>query len=248
MEEYTGTFEMVPFSHIVVDHTYQRPRRTTLIAAIADDPRWELFGVPVMFKRNTGMYYCVDGQQRIEGFKTSKDGPTKVPVIWFPMVELADEAATFVQINEFRIALTMLQKHKGKITALDPTTLAIERVVEKVGLSTGASTGRDSRSITSLGALYKIYNDLGEDGLLQTLVAARDGFTDDSQALSHLILRGIAMVIEEQGENYNRQKMVRSLTRTTAHAVLRKADELKIDIGGSKEKNVRRALKLLAKV
>jgi len=250
MENYTGTFEMIELSVIVIDHRYQRGEKPALIAAIATDPRWELFGVPVLFKRSNNMFYVADGQQRIQGMKLTQEPPKVIPAVWFPVQHLDDEAAVFVHINEFRKALTSLEKHKGKIVAKDPSTLAIERAAETAGLTIGASgsSGSDSRAITAVATLYSIYNDLGEEGLLQTLIVCRDAFPDDAGAFSGPILRGVAEVISDQDGAYERGKLTKSLQRTSVPQILRKTEELRFDLGGSRQRNVRRALKTLARV
>lgn len=250
MDGYTGTFELVDLNTIIVDHRYQRELKPALVAAIATDPRWELFGVPVLFKRGNGMLYVADGQQRITGLKQSQSPPKKIPAVWFPVTGLDDEAAAFVQINEFRKSLTALEKHKGKIVAKDPSTLAIERAADTVGVTIGGGTGgsADARTVTAVAALYQVYNDLGEEGLVQTLVVCRDAFADDSGAFGASILRGVAEIIAEQNGAYERQKLTRALQKTTVPQILRQADALRFDLGGSKQKNIRRAIKHLAKV
>lgn len=251
MDSYTGTFELVDLNSIIIDHRYQRDLKPALVAAIATDPRWELFGIPVCFKRSNGMLYCADGQQRITGMKQSQTPPQKIPVTWFAVEGLDDEAAAFVQINEFRKSLTALEKHKGKIVAKEPSTLAIERAVETVGLTIGGGgvgSSGDSRTISAVSALYAIYNALGEEGLVQTLVVCRDSWEDDSGAFSTFIMRGVAEIIAEQNGSYERQRLTRALQKTTVPQVLRQADAYRFDLGGSKQKNVRRAFKHLAKV
>lgn len=247
MDPYNGTFEMVDPNAIVIDHRYQREMRPALVAAIASDPRWELFGVPVCFRRSNGILYCADGQQRIEGIKRAKDSPNRIPVTWFPVTGVDEEAAVFVQINEFRIALSALQKHKGKIIAKDPATLAIERAVETAGLSIGGPHG-EGNSIHAVASLYQIYERLGEEGLLQTLIVCRDAWEGDSSAFEAQMLRAVAQVIEEQDGAYERQRLTRALTRTSPALLGRKAEEFKFNMGGSKQANVRRAMKALARV
>lgn len=219
------------------------------MAAIASDPRWELFGVPVLFRRSNNQYYVADGQQRILGMKSSKTPPRAIPAVWFPVDDLADEAAVFVQINEFRKSLTSLEKHKGKIVAEDPATLAIERAVETAGLTVGGSTSaQDARTINAVAALYWVYDRIAEEGLTQTLIVCRDAFEDDSSAFSSHMIRAVGSIIEEQDGAYERQKLTRALKRTSPHAILRTAKSLEFDLGGSRPVNVRRAIKKLAKV
>lgn len=249
MESYNGNFELVDPNVVIIDHRYQRDVKPALVAAIATDPRWELFGVPVLFKRSNGMLYVADGQQRITGLKMSSSPPKRIPIVWFPVQGLDDEAAVFVHINEFRKSLSALEKHKGKIVAKDPSTLAIERAVETAGLSVGA-VGPDSgaRTVMAISTLYAVYNDLGEEGLLQTLVVCRDAFPDDAGAFSSPILRGVAEIIAELNGNYERQKLTRALQKTSVPQVMRKMEELRFDIGGSRQRNIRRAFKALARV
>lgn len=248
MERYNGTFELVDPTEVIIDHRYQREMRPALVAAIASDPRWELFGVPVLFRRSNGALYCADGQQRIEGIKRSKNPPKLIPAVWFPVVGVDEEAAVFVQINEFRIALTALQKHKGKILAQDPATLAIERAVEEAGLTIGAASNGDAKTLMAVSALYNIYGRIAEEGLYHTLVVCRDAWDGDSSAFSAQMLRSVAQVIEELNSNYDQQRLIRSLSRTSPSALNRKAEELRFTMGGSKQANVRRAIKALARV
>lgn len=247
MKDYSGTFEMVDPMVVIVDHRYQRPEKPALVAAISTDPRWELFGVPVLFKRGN-LLYVADGQQRIAGVKASANPPRQIPAIWFSVEHLEDEAAVFVQINEFRKSLTPLEKHKGKIVAKDPATLAIERVVSTVGMSIGHGGTGDTKEIASVAALYTVYNLIGEDGLLQTLVVIRDAFQDDTAALSSPILRAVANIIMEQDGDYERSKLTAALSKTTVPRIMRKTEEFRFEMGGSQGKNIRRAIKELAKV
>lgn len=251
MDTYNGTFDLIDPRTIVVDHVYQRPKKNTLIAAIAQAPSWEAFGVPVCFRRSNGMFYCADGQQRIQGVLASEEPPKEVPIIWFPVNgAVATEAAVFVRINEYRKALSALEKHKGKLVAKDPAALALERALETAGFSfhAGTSSDHNPRNIQAIAGVGVIYNSLGEEGLVQTLITVRDAFPDDSLGVSTHILRGVAQVIEEQGDQYERQALTKALARTSPAQILRTADKMRFDFGGSKLSNVRRAIRQLAKV
>jgi hypothetical protein len=234
---------------IVVDHRYQRMEKPVLIAAISTDPRWELFGVPVLFKRGN-LYYCVDGQQRIAGVLRSATPPKKIPSVWFEKAHLKDEAALFVQINEFRIALSAMEKHKGKIIAENPATLAIERVASLVGVTITDKIGasEEVKTVSAISTLYYIYDQLGEDGLTQTLVVCRDAFGEDTGGFSAPLLRLVANIIEEQGESYTRSTLTEALNKTSPGKLRRKAEEHRFEMGGSLQQNMRRAAKTLAKV
>lgn len=245
MNEWTGTFELINPRDVVVDHRYQREEKPALIAKIAAAPDWAAFGALSCYKRG-GLYFCFDGQQRLRGILSSPTPPKLVPAIIHAAAPLDVEASAFVKVNVDRKAVDPLEKHRGQLVAKDPVALALERAVEKAGFTIGYSG--DSRSVSAIATLHYAYNLLGEAGLTQVLVQVREAWPDDRAATSTNILRGLADVIAGMNGNYQRQKVTASLSRTSPALILRKAEELRFDLGGSKQINVRRAFKALAKV
>lgn len=248
MNGYNGKFEMVDPRKVIIDARYQRERKNTLIQQIAQSPSWEAFGVPTCFRRSNGMLYCADGQQRIAGMLASERPPKEIPVIVFNIQDVSEEAEVFVRINEWRKSLQALEKHRSKIVAGDPATLAIERAVASTGFTVDNSQGArgaDAKTIQAVAALGHIYNRIGEEGLVQTLTLIKDAWPDDGAALSTHMLRGVAELVEEQGENYNRARLTTALKKSQPYKITRKADELKYKFGGSKIKNMRLAFQEL---
>jgi len=245
---YNGHYEEVDPRTIIIDHTYQRPKKNTLVQRIAQSPSWEAFGVPVCFRRANGMLYCADGQQRIAGMLASEKPPKLIPVVWFDIQDVSDEADVFVRINEWRKSLQPIEKHRGKIISRDPAALAMERAVAQAGFTIDNATGSgtaDARTITAIAALGVVYNRIGEEGVLQTLTCIREAWGDDFGSTSAQMLRGVATLIEEQGENYVRAKLITALKKSTPSKIDRKADELRLQFGGSKQTQVRTAFSIL---
>lgn len=242
-----GTHEIVDPFKIVVDHLYQRQEKLALVEHIAGSFDPMRFGRPLCFKRQNGMLYCIDGQQRIAAAKLA--GLRQIPVVSFDIVGVEREAEVFVAINEARKALSPLEKHKGKVVAKDPAALQIERAVEKAGFSIG-SNYESPRSISAIGALGYAHNLIGEDGIVQLLTAEREAWGDDKKALNVQILRALADIIDAQAKNggYSRSRLVTALKRTTPARLLRKAEEIHFEQGTTKQASVRRAFKALAKV
>jgi hypothetical protein len=250
MEDWNGKFELVDPRLITVDHRYQRDEKPALIAAIAANPDWAAFGALSLYRRDGGVLVCVDGQQRLRGILESEDPPRRVPAVIQEKASPEREAKTFAAINIARRAVDAFEKHKALIVAKTPTALAIERAVDKAGFSIAAPgrTPAGAHDVMAVSALYAIHGQLGEEGVVQVLVQARDAWPDDRNGVSAHMLRGIANVIIDQGESYNRAKVTAALARSTPHAILRKSEELKFDFGGSRQKNVRRAIKTLCKI
>ncbi|HEY1309248.1 MAG TPA: DUF6551 family protein [Vicinamibacterales bacterium] len=249
---------MVDPKSILIDHQYQRGEKASLIDAIAQNPKWEVFGVIVCFSRKRDgktAYYCVDGQQRLAGVARSPEPPQKVPVISFALEGVREEAEVFVRINEYRKSLSALEKHTGKIVAKDPAALTIEKVAESVGYTIGNHYNKfsDSRTIQAVASLNRVYNLIGEEGLEQTLVQIRDSWPDDRGAIESSMIVAIGNLIGElmsndNGGGYSRPKLTKALGSVSPATIHRKAEALRFDMGGSVQKNMRRAIKALCKV
>lgn len=250
MEPYSGKLQMIDPKKVIVDHRYQRAEKSSLIAAISSNPKWEFFGALTLFEREgkPDTYYCADGQQRLRGVMGAEKSPTTVPAVVFTVPALRDEAAIYVQINEFRKALRPLEKHVGKVVAKDAAAMAVERAANTAGFSIGQSPS--ARTIEAPNALYYAHNALGEQGLVQLLTVLRDAWPDDKRALSSGIIRTLADIIEEKSSNggFSRSDLTRKLLKTSPGKIARKAEEIHFDTGKSKGDSRRAAFKALAKV
>lgn len=248
MNGYNGEFRMVNPKEVVIDQRYQRTKKNALIQQIAQSPSWEAFGAPTCFERSNGMLYAADGQQRIAGMLASNNPPRLIPVLVFPMETVEEEAQVFTRINEWRKQLQPIEKHKSKVVAKEPAALAVERAVAQAGFSIGVGLSKadNPRTIQAVASVNWIYNRIGEEKLVQTLTCIKTAWPEDGTGISTHILRGVAVLIEEKGDAYNRAKLVTALRRTEPHLVLRKASEMKLDFGGSKADNVRRAFAVLS--
>lgn len=248
MDAWTGEFELVDPQMVIVDHRYQRPEKQTLIQAIAANPDWAAFGAISCYRRD-GTLVCVDGQQRLRGVLQSEKPPKLVPAVIQPKGSLQREATTFAAMNITRRAVESMEKHIALVQAKNPTALAIERACERTGYSLDANyQGGDPNTVQAISALYSTYGRLGEDGLVQVLTQARDAWPSDKLGVSAHMLRSITQVLIDQGEEYHRAKLTLALSKSSPSLILRKSEELKFDLGGSKQKNVRRAIKVLCKV
>lgn len=247
VHEWDGKFEMIDPRLIINDRRYQRDEKDAHVTNIRANFDWREFGVIVCAKRPNGLFYAIDGQQRLAAVMMLDPRPKTVPVVWFEFAQVEEESAKFTGMNERRKALHPLEMFKARLTAKDPAALAIERAIETAGFSLGYND-ESARTIGCVGVITKIYNDLGEDGLVRLLVISRDAWGDDKKAVSSQILSGLCDIACEANGTFDRQKITSSLKKTTPALILRKAEELHFDMGGTKRVNVRRAYKKLAKV
>jgi hypothetical protein len=128
-----------------------------------------------------------------------------------------------------------------------PKYLQMTAAAEDAGFTIGY--GRE-RTISAVTGLQAIYNQSGEDGVRLGLHAIASAWPDEKAAVSSPILCALADILGEARANggITSAKLAGSLAKTTPSRILRKAEEFRFDLGGSKRMNVRRALKALAKI
>ena len=251
MKEWDLDFELVDPNEIVVDHRYQRAPKPDLIAAIGENLNWGVFGVIVCSRRSSGKLYCLDGQQRLAGAMSAPNPPSAVPCVIKNVGSVKEEAAYFSVINEARRNVFALEKYKAHLVAEDPAYVQINRAVEAAGYTVaGNSSASDSRSISAIAGLLDVYNMAGEQGVYEVMIAIRQAWPDEAGATVTWIIRALGEVVTEEMSNgeIDHDAIVKKMERTTPSRILRKAEEMRFEMGGSKRTNVRRAFKALAKL
>lgn len=247
MQEFDGNFALVDPAEIHFDRKYQRDQNWPLITTIGQNPIWPAFGVVICAKREyaKGLLYALDGQQRLTGVMSAENPPAQVPVVWFPVKTVAEEATLFDVINTNRKAVAALQKFKARVTAENPVYTRIAAAIERAGYALGAAS--DAHTISAVGALETVYNAVGEEGVYVALAAHRQAWPDENAPTATLLV-GLADVMADMNGNLGVDGLSKALARTTPGRLMRKAEAIRYDQGGSKRAALRKAFKTLAKV
>jgi len=121
-----------------IDPAYQRSieasESQTLIRKIAQHWNWDLCLSLVVARRATGELFVIDGQHRLEAAKLRRD-IAHLPCIVGDYASAADEAASFVHLNQQRRPLSRIDLFKAALASDDPQALAILAAMEAAGLA-----------------------------------------------------------------------------------------------------------------
>lgn len=130
--------QFVQPAELRVDETYQRSLDTgtsqTLIRKIAQHWNWDLCQPLVVARRDSGDLYVIDGQHRLAAANLRRD-IAQLPCVVLNYASAADEAASFVHLNQQRRPLTKLDIFKAAVASADPEACAILNAIEGAGLS-----------------------------------------------------------------------------------------------------------------
>ena len=124
-----------------IDAAYQRSIESgeskTLIRKIAQHWNWDLCQPLVVARRPDGGLFVIDGQHRLEAAKLRRD-IAQLPCVVVDYSSAADEAASFVHLNQQRRPLGALDLFKAALASDDPEATAIAAAMEAAGLSLAA--------------------------------------------------------------------------------------------------------------
>jgi hypothetical protein len=130
--------QFVPPSELQIDATYQRSLEAsnsqTLIRKIAQFWNWDLCQPLVVARRAGGELFVIDGQHRLEAARLRGD-IGQMPCVVVEYASAADEAASFVHLNQQRRPLTKLDIFKAAVASQDPEAVAIVAALNGAGLT-----------------------------------------------------------------------------------------------------------------
>lgn len=125
-------------AQLEIDATYQRSLEAgpsqALIRRIAQHWNWDLCQPLVVARREDGRLFVIDGQHRLEAARLRGDIP-QLPAVVVQYASAADEAASFVHLNQQRRPLSKLDLFKAAVASGDGEATAIVAAMEQAGLS-----------------------------------------------------------------------------------------------------------------
>jgi hypothetical protein len=161
---------------LLIDPTYQRSLEVSgsqaLIRKIAIHWDWGLCQPLFVARRADGGLYVVDGQHRLEAAKLRGD-IWQLPCVVASFETAADEAASFVALNQMRRPLTQLDMFKAALAAGDFESSQIMVAMDDAGLTLANSTNNQGMKPAQIGCIGGLKNCYRVHGL-QVLTAALD--------------------------------------------------------------------------
>jgi hypothetical protein len=187
-----------------IDESYQRSLEQrpskTLILRIAVHWDWGLCQPLVVARRADGGLYVVDGQHRLAAAKLRGD-IWQLPCVVASFRNAAEEAASFVALNQQRRPLNRMQIYRAALAAGDEEAITIQRALDAAGLRIGTSpdlTIQKPGAITCLRGLEDCLRAHGFDALEWSLKALARAYPGEVLRYAGSIFPGIAGIVASE--------------------------------------------------
>lgn len=187
-------------SQLSVDPAYQRSvdneASKTLIRKIAQFWNWDLCQPLVVSRREDGALYVIDGQHRLEAARLRGD-ITQLPAVVVSYADPADEAASFVQLNQQRRPLSKIDVFKAAVASGDREACEILAAIEQSGLSIAPHSNHTAWKpgmVSNIGGIERCWRSRGPVVTLAALRALGEGFAGQVLRYAGSLFPGIAAV------------------------------------------------------
>lgn len=160
-----------------VDPTYQRSIEAgtsqTLIRRIAMFWDWALFQPLAVSRRADGTLWVVDGQHRLAGARLRND-IYDLPCVVTAYDSMADEAASFVAMNQQRRPLNALDLFRAALAAGDDEATEVQALIVAAGLTLATHTNHTAWKpcmVSNIGGIRGAFRQHGKAAALAGLQA-----------------------------------------------------------------------------
>ena len=194
---------------LAIDATYQRSilggDSQTLIRKIAQHWNWDLCQPLVVARRTGGELFVIDGQHRLEAAHARGD-IAMLPCVVVDYASAADEAASFVHLNQQRRPLSKLDVFKAAVASEDPRSVAIAAAIEHAGLSLAphmSSVAWKPGMVGNIGGIEQAWEKHGAVATGEALQCLATAFAGQVLAYAGTLFPGIVAVcaVETKGRD-----------------------------------------------
>lgn len=224
-----------------VDSRYQRPLNPTRLSDGGDlDPfRPQGFGCGAVSERADSTLWLLDGQHRTAKGKQTGHGATKFPFLVYTGLTVAEEAAVYRHLNNFKQVMP-IDRFRARVIERDPVAVGLLDVLTRYGwrLGGGGRTGSFS-AVASLESVYRGMKIRPEGGQLQVCETAiamlTQAFGHDAHGVKGDIIAGLGLFLLRHRDLADLPKVITELAQLEGGALglISRAKTLKSLRGGS---------------
>lgn len=197
------TLEWIGVDVLAVDDSYQRtmgsPASKKILAGMRRLWDWRLCQPLVVSRRDDGSLNVVDGQHRLTGARDRGDIP-HLPCVIITGANAAEEAATFVALNDRRAKLSQYDIFHAAIVSGDPDAIAVMKLLDECGLVHARHSATDRwkpREINCGPMLARSIKTFNHVIVRNALTALAEAYPATVVTASASVLRGLFIVYRD---------------------------------------------------
>ena len=211
-------------SQIKCDPLYQRELDNKRVAAIVREFNGDLFNEPKISLRG-GVYWVFNGQHSIAAWRMYHGGEDKlVTCKVYRGMTWIDECEAFMKQNGISKDPTTNQKLRAAYNSKDPDVVGMVDRSNLCGFVVDFSRSKTPTRIVATNTLFRAYKTLGPEAFYDMLLAIKEAWYGDVDAVSTQVLTGMMGVYKPYYGHapFNHDDLVKALKRITPAEIIRR--------------------------
>ena len=240
-------FEMVSVDTLTIDSRVQRQEGVDIRRAqkMADAYDRSAVGTITVSRRPGGTLVIIDGAHRTEASRIA--GVPQIPALIYVGLSLAQEAALFVELNNFK-APSLLSRMLASRVAGDKAAKAILDTIENHGWKIDYSS--DAGHFAAVNAAERVYrNGVGalapgeHQALLdRTMNLITAAWRHDRESAHSMVVQGVGLLLARFGDGIDSASFALALAQHRPYVLIGKAKALHSAQGGTTSSAFAKAL------
>lgn len=220
-------FKFLRPSQIRADPLYQRDLETKRVDKIVKEFNGNRFNEPKVSYRD-GVFWVFDGQHSVAAWRQLNNGEDK-PVYCkvFKGMTWLDECDAFIEQNGIAKDPTTTDRLRAQYNARNPAVVDMKKRAELCGFVVDFAKHEKPTRICCLSALFRSYETLGPDAYSDMLLAIKESWFGDGDAVKKSIIDGMTAFYKSYWGNFKRDDLVSSLKRVSPAMIIRNGQAMK---------------------
>ena len=202
---------IVKISDLTIDYTYQRQPIMKKVNKIAKSFDPDILGVIICSMREDGSIAVIDGSHRVHALRMKGLNDSTVNALVYFSLTIQEEAKIFALLNQEHTKPNTTDIFKAGIVSGDEETIAINKILNSLGLIIGVGPG--DNKVRAISTIRRVYRNAGEKVLRDTLYTIKSAYGDSSSTMRDVLISAVAIVYNRYGAKVEVSRMITTLQK-----------------------------------
>ena len=202
---------IVKISDLTIDYTYQRQPIMKKVNKIAKSFDPDILGVIICSMREDGSIAVIDGSHRVHALRMKGLNDSTVNALVYFSLTIQEEAKIFAMLNQEHTKPNTTDIFKAGIVSGDEETIAINKILNSLGLIIGVGPG--DNKVRAISTIRRVYRNAGEKVLRDTLYTIKSAYGDSSSTMRDVLISAVAIVYNRYGAKIEVSRMITTLQK-----------------------------------
>jgi hypothetical protein len=202
---------IVKISDLTIDYTYQRQPIMKKVNKIAKNFDSDILGVIICSMREDGSIAVIDGSHRVHALRMKGLNDSTVNALVYFSLTIQEEAKIFAMLNQEHTKPNTTDIFKAGIVSGDEETIAINKILNSLGLIIGVGPG--DNKVRAISTIRRVYRNAGEKVLRDTLYTIKSAYGDSSSTMRDVLISAVAIVYNRYGAKVEVSRMITTLQK-----------------------------------